>query len=518
MDLITTAAQKNYTPPGTSIVHNITASLVAGERPGVVHIMQYDQTLPIIAVRLMGNNALYAVPSGAAVNFRARKPDGKYIYNPALGVSADGSTAYIAVTPQTAAAAGKMRAVIEIVLNGTIAATASFCVDIAANPVPQDAIESSDEYKTAYDLLQETQAAADAAKASKTAAAESATAAAGSATAAQGSAAAAASSANTAGTHANAAQNSAQAAASSKTAAASSATAASGSADAAANSASNAAASEEAAQKAAEGVGLLADGTAPRAIKLATARTINNVPFDGTQNITVEDATKLPLTGGTVTGQLVLSKNTDVEANSSSECGLVIGNKAGAHLAADPNEIMAKSDETTPTTLYINNNGGLVRAGDGGLSVGGGLAVRSGGANVVGGLKVDGTVILDEISKIKKWESSVIYTNSEHTTFIYATWNKALKILNLYGSVSISTTVTGTKLFTLPSGVRPGSQRSVSSGFFSYNTTDKIAHIAAVTIDTNGDVKLLANIPSNDNSIRTQIVFICNSWGGDWAS
>lgn len=260
MDLITTAAQRSYTPSGTSIKHDITASLVAGERPGVVHITQYDQTLPIIAVRLMGNNVPYAVPAGAAVNFRARKPDGKYIYNPALGVSADGSTAYIAVTPQTAAASGKMRAVIEIVLNGAIAATASFAIEIAANPVPQDAIESTDEYKTIYDLLRETQAAADAANASKTAAAKSATAAAGSATAAQTSAGAAAASASTAGAHADNAQASAQAAAASKTAAESSETAAQNSAQVAAASATAAAASEDAARQYAETAKQVAQG------------------------------------------------------------------------------------------------------------------------------------------------------------------------------------------------------------------------------------------------------------------
>lgn len=43
-------------------------------------------------------------------------------------------------------------------------------------------------------------------------------------------------------------------------------------------------------------------GNAATATKLATARTINNVAFDGTANITVEDDTKLPLTGGTITG------------------------------------------------------------------------------------------------------------------------------------------------------------------------------------------------------------------------
>lgn len=43
------------------------------------------------------------------------------------------------------------------------------------------------------------------------------------------------------------------------------------------------------------------------ATKLTTARTINGVSFDGTANITVADNTKLPLTGGTVTGELISS-------------------------------------------------------------------------------------------------------------------------------------------------------------------------------------------------------------------
>ncbi|MBY8930602.1 phage tail protein [Pseudomonas sp. Wu6] len=43
-------------------------------------------------------------------------------------------------------------------------------------------------------------------------------------------------------------------------------------------------------------------GNAGSASKLATSRLINGVEFDGTQNITIGDATKLPLAGGTLTG------------------------------------------------------------------------------------------------------------------------------------------------------------------------------------------------------------------------
>lgn len=50
-------------------------------------------------------------------------------------------------------------------------------------------------------------------------------------------------------------------------------------------------------------------GNANTATKLATARTINGVAFDGTANITIADSTKLPIAGGTMTGDLTLKGN-----------------------------------------------------------------------------------------------------------------------------------------------------------------------------------------------------------------
>ena len=51
-------------------------------------------------------------------------------------------------------------------------------------------------------------------------------------------------------------------------------------------------------------------GNANTATKLATARTINGVSFDGSANITVADSTKLPLTGGTLSGAVNFANNT----------------------------------------------------------------------------------------------------------------------------------------------------------------------------------------------------------------
>ncbi len=162
MDLITTTAQTGYTPPGTSVVHNAQVSLTSRPPASIVHLVQYDVTIPIVAVALMANGQPYTVPSGAAVNVRLAKPGGTYVYNPALGVSEDGQTAYIAITVQMTAVAGKIAPVIEIVVDGNVASTGFFVLDIDPNPIPEDAIESTDEFKTIQQLAAEvTQAAKD---------------------------------------------------------------------------------------------------------------------------------------------------------------------------------------------------------------------------------------------------------------------------------------------------------------------------------------------------------------------
>lgn len=49
--------------------------------------------------------------------------------------------------------------------------------------------------------------------------------------------------------------------------------------------------------------------TTGSASKLTSPRNINNIPFDGTKDITIEDTTKLPVSGGTIAGNLKVNGN-----------------------------------------------------------------------------------------------------------------------------------------------------------------------------------------------------------------
>jgi hypothetical protein len=66
-------------------------------------------------------------------------------------------------------------------------------------------------------------------------------------------------------------------------------------------------------------------GNADTATKLATARTINGVGFDGSSNITVADSTKLPLGGGILTGPLTMSAGQSIITRPPGQVGAVTG-------------------------------------------------------------------------------------------------------------------------------------------------------------------------------------------------
>lgn len=77
----------------------------------------------------------------------------------------------------------------------------------------------------------------------------------------------------------------------------------------------------------------------------------------------------------TFTGVMYVNNTTDAAGNSDNG-GLIVGNKTGENIAIDGNEIMARNNKAA-STLYINNDGGLVSIGSGGLSTSGKIATTS---------------------------------------------------------------------------------------------------------------------------------------------
>lgn len=143
-----------YMPPSDRIIHNTAVDF--GERWSLgtaVNLMQYDKTLPIIAVSLYSGGQPYTIPSSADLNARVGKSDGTKVYNPVLGCNSTRNVAYIEVTRQISAVYGPALATLELIIDGNIAYSSYILLDVAKNPAPDDAIESTNEYKSLFEAI-----------------------------------------------------------------------------------------------------------------------------------------------------------------------------------------------------------------------------------------------------------------------------------------------------------------------------------------------------------------------------
>lgn len=156
-----------YEPLFTAHLKSCTVDFDSRPDKKAVNLVQYDQNIPVLCVTLKKGGAEYKVPSDADVNIRMDKRDGHHVYNPSLGVNAERTVAYFAVTPQMSTGWGDYYPIVEITVGGGIAGSAPIWLHFDKNPVPDSAIQSSDEYKTLAQIVAD--AAASAAAAAKSA-------------------------------------------------------------------------------------------------------------------------------------------------------------------------------------------------------------------------------------------------------------------------------------------------------------------------------------------------------------
>ena len=90
-----------------------------------------------------------------------------------------------------------------------------------------------------------------------------------------------------------------------------------------------------------------------------------------------------------MTGTLILSRTTDASGTADNKPALIVGGAStAAHIEIDSNEILAKTNGTTPSTLYLQDETGTVSvAGSGGLAV---SATTASSSTTTGALRVSG--------------------------------------------------------------------------------------------------------------------------------
>lgn len=149
-------AISTYTPLPNRIIHNTEVDFQTRTQLGMtVHLVQYDKSLPIVAVALYSNGQPYQIPTGAEMNVRVGKRDGTKVYNPVLGCNVNRTICYFEVTQQMTSAYGPTLAILELIVDGAIAGSSYIPLDIAKNPAQDEAIMSSNEYKSMNEIVAE---------------------------------------------------------------------------------------------------------------------------------------------------------------------------------------------------------------------------------------------------------------------------------------------------------------------------------------------------------------------------
>ena len=140
------------------IVHRTTVDFVQRYREyEAVHIVQYDNSLPIIEVTLLKNGKPYRVPDNAEISIKLCKKDGKFVYNPALGRknTESGNIVFFEITYQMTTIYGRIKPIVEVKMGSSVAASGAFDMWIDRNPVQEGAEESANEYKSIDEKLDE---------------------------------------------------------------------------------------------------------------------------------------------------------------------------------------------------------------------------------------------------------------------------------------------------------------------------------------------------------------------------
>lgn len=148
----TTVLQNLTETPEGAILFRRNIGLGGGAPCEPLHLVQYDDKLPILAATLWIGSERYIPPAGSQIRIRWKKPDGYVAYNPALGMDEDG-VVYVQITKEMTAANGAAFANIEITNGGGVKNSDSIPVRVSSNAVLEGDIESEDQWLTMDEIL-----------------------------------------------------------------------------------------------------------------------------------------------------------------------------------------------------------------------------------------------------------------------------------------------------------------------------------------------------------------------------
>lgn len=133
---------KLYTPDSNVIVHQAKVDFRRRIVQRQVNLVQYDKSMPIIAVQLYSNGTEYVLPETANAYIRFGKRDHTYVYNECLGCDQTRTIVYFAITDQMTIFYGEHTPIIELRIGDTVAGSGSIPIWIDRNPIQNGDTES----------------------------------------------------------------------------------------------------------------------------------------------------------------------------------------------------------------------------------------------------------------------------------------------------------------------------------------------------------------------------------------
>lgn len=135
-------AVKLYTPDDNVIVHQAKVDFRRRIVQRQVNLVQYDKSMPIIAVQLYSNGNEYVLPENASAYIRFGKRDHTYVYNECLGCDQTRTIVYFAITDQMTIFYGEHTPIVELRIGDTVAGSGSIPIWIDRNPIQNGDTES----------------------------------------------------------------------------------------------------------------------------------------------------------------------------------------------------------------------------------------------------------------------------------------------------------------------------------------------------------------------------------------
>ena len=241
-------------------------------------------------------------------------------------------------------------------------------------------------------------------------------------------------------------------------------------------------------------------GNASTATALQSARTINGVPFDGTQGISILDNTKLPLAGGTVTGSLNIDGNLTIPTSR-----IVVGTATRIDIGITAD--IPTLNFSTSTNLNVGADGpqlSFATSADA-LTAGGPAspAILSNNNINLGGPskkfdRVYANLFVGNASTASRWEST--------------------RVISLTGSITGSANIDGTGNIAISTFVSENSIVLGTSTVGQYARTVGVIGNGLSCTSPNSDDGTLYTITSNATNVNTANTIVFRDAGGNFSA